>query len=256
MNAVTATEPRAQLATGGDVAAIVPQNIDEAFRLANAIFKSNMAPQSLKSAEQVMVAMIAGAELGMKPFQAVRHIAVVNNRPTLWGDGLIAVARSQGVRVKETVEGEDLNAVATCTVTRPDTGEEITRTFSASDAKKAGLWGKAGPWQQYPKRMLQMRARAFALRDGAADILNGFQVAEEVQDYTPVRDITEPRASAAEALRIEAAAPAADLEIVDQDEPEVTDAQAEEVTAQARDLFGDDATDDDFPGDRKSEGAQ
>lgn len=70
--------------------------------------------------------------------------------------------------------------------TRPDTGETIARSFSVSDAKKAGLWNKQGPWQQYPKRMLQMRARAWALRDGCADMLRGFQVREEVEDYQPI----------------------------------------------------------------------
>ena len=56
--------------------------------------------------------------------------------------------------------------------------------------KKAGLWGKAGPWSQYPKRMLQMRARSFALRDKFADALSGLLMAEEVQDYSTTVDVT------------------------------------------------------------------
>ena len=35
----------------------------------------------------------------------------------------------------------------------------VTARFSVMDAKRAGLWTKAGPWQTYPRRMLQMRAR-------------------------------------------------------------------------------------------------
>ena len=55
-------------------------------------------------------------------------------------------------------------------------------TFSEQDAKVAGLWGKSGPWKQYPKRMLQMRARGFNLRDNFADILGGLITAEEARD--------------------------------------------------------------------------
>jgi hypothetical protein len=187
--------PKPAIMAGGAVAALVPQSLDEAFRVAQAIAASGLAPKGLDRPEQVMVAIMAGAELGLAPFQALQSFAIVNNRPTLWGDGLMAVARAQGIRANETMEGEGDGTVATCAVTRPDTGEVITRSFSVADAKKAGLWGKAGPWQSYPKRMLQMRARAWALRDGCADMLRGFQVREEVEDYQPVRDVTPPRSS-------------------------------------------------------------
>jgi hypothetical protein len=55
--------------------------------------------------------------------------------------------------------------------------------FSVADAKRAGLWGKSGPWTQYPRRMLQLRARGFALRDAFPDVLKGLVTAEEAQDY-------------------------------------------------------------------------
>jgi hypothetical protein len=55
------------------------------------------------------------------------------------------------------------------------------------DAKRASLWGKSGPWTQYPKRMLQLRARGFALRDAFPDILRGLVTAEEAQDYQTAR---------------------------------------------------------------------
>jgi hypothetical protein len=59
----------------------------------------------------------------------------------------------------------------------------VTAKFSVEDAKRAGLWGKQGPWQAYPKRMMQMRARGFALRDAFPDVLKGLITAEEAQDY-------------------------------------------------------------------------
>jgi hypothetical protein len=85
--------------------------------------------------------------------------------------------------VTESVDGEGDRVVATCTAQRRGYPAPITSTFSVADAKAAGLWGKQGPWSQYPKRMLAMRARGFALRNAFADVLRGLVTAEEAQDY-------------------------------------------------------------------------
>jgi hypothetical protein len=243
---------------GANVAALIPQSLEEAFRVANAIAASSLAPRGLDRPEQILVAIMAGAELGLAPFQSLQSFAVVNGRPTLWGDGLMAVARSGGVRVKEWMEGADEAAVAHCEVTRPD-GEVIPRTFSVADAKKAGLWGKQGPWQQYPQRMLQMRARAWALRDGCADMLRGFQVREEAEDFETVRNVT-PRKGTGMRARLEARAHEVD-EPNGGFDPDFVDAHTADFTDVTDELSEPDAppaddpapdVNDDFPGDRPS----
>lgn len=176
----------ARIATGGAVQPIVPQSFEEAWRIAGALSKSGMCPKGMDTQEQALVAIMAGAEIGLAPFQAVQSFAVINNRPALWGDGMLAVVRRYGVKVEERFEGEDAAIVAVCKVTRNDTGEVIERRFTMAEAKKAGLTGKQGPWTNYPTRMLQMRARSWALRDGCADMLRGLKMVEEVQDYTEV----------------------------------------------------------------------
>lgn len=186
MNAVTTQkQPRPQIVTGGQVSALVPQSLDEAFRVATAMAASGMTPKGVDKPEQVLVAIMAGAELGFAPFQAMQSFAVINGKPNIWGDALPALLWSRGFKIKEWFDNDDEPTKAFCRITRPD-GDEIERSFSVGDAKKAGLLGKQGPWQQYQKRMLQMRARAFAARDGAADVLRGMHVAEEVQDYQPI----------------------------------------------------------------------
>lgn len=182
------------LRTGAKVAGIVPSNIEEVFRLATAVAKSGMAPRGMDKPEMITVAILHGMEIGLPPMTALNKIAVVNGRPTVWGDAVPALLWSRGFKLDETVTDN----TATCTVIRPD-GFKITRTFSEADARKAGLWGKAGPWTQYPSRMLQMRARGLAARDGAADALAGMYLAEEAEDIQPI-DIT-PRKSSAEAKR-------------------------------------------------------
>ena len=172
------------------IQAIIPQDIQQVHTLSTAIAKSGLAPSTMRDVEKIMVAIMHGLEIGMPPMQAIQKIAVINGRPALWGDALPALLWARGFKIIEAVA----DGVATCTVVRPD-GDRITRTFTTEDAKKAGLLGKPGPWQQYPDRMLQMRARAFAARDGAADALSGLYVAEELADAPEAVDITPKRKS-------------------------------------------------------------
>lgn len=164
-------------------------NMDEAFQFANMLSQSGMVPKIYtgKPAD-IVIAMQMGSELGLKPLQSLQNIAVVNGRPTIWGDAVVAICQNSGLL--EDIQEEVTDSYATVTVTR--TGQSPhTVTFSMDDAKKAGLAGKAGPWSQYPKRMMKNRARAFALRDKFADVLSGFGITEEEKDR--VLDVTPSR---------------------------------------------------------------
>ncbi len=157
-----------------------PQTFDQALTFAGYLADSDMVPKDFKGKPgNCLIAMQWGMEIGLKPLQAMQNIAVINGRPSLWGDALIALARSSSVC--EYILEEDNGDTATCTVKRRGEPQQ-SRTFSMADAKLAGLLGKAGPWTQYPKRMRQMRARAFAIRDVFPDVLKGLAVAEESQD--------------------------------------------------------------------------
>lgn len=193
----------AVIRAGGGVQAILPQSFEDAWRIAGALAASGMTPKDISTQEKVLAVIMAGAEIGMAPFQALQSFAVINGRPALWGDGMLATVRKYGVRVAEHLVGSGDDMVATCVVDRPDTGETITRTFSVANAKRAGLWGKQGPWSAYPERMLQMRARAWALRDGCADMLRGMKMAEEAQDVEVIADepIAEPTINSSQAKK-------------------------------------------------------
>lgn len=141
---------------------------------------SDMVPKDYKGkSENILVAIQWGFEIGLKPLQALQNIAVINGRPSVWGDAALAIVRGSGLLeyIHERTEGE----TAICQIKRKNEPEHI-QTFSMEDAKKAGLLGKQGPWSQYPQRMLQMRARGFALRDVFTDVLKGIATTEEVLD--------------------------------------------------------------------------
>lgn len=169
----------------------LPTSFDQAERFAEKIASSAICPTAFKGKPgDVFVAMQMGAEVGLSPMAAIQNIAVINGRPSLYGDALLGVIRAhkhcQGVR--EWMDGsiENNNAIAYCAITRKGQQEEV-RSFSMVQAKKAGLLNKAGVWSQYPERMLQMRARGFCARDVFADALRGLHCAEEVQDYIDVQ---------------------------------------------------------------------
>ena len=165
------------------ISVLVPQTLDDVYRLASAIAQSGLAPQQMKTPEALTVAILTGLELGLPPMFAINKIAVINGRPTLWGDAIPGILWSRGFKLDEDIGGDGDKRAAVCVVTRPD-GSRIKREFSIADAKAAKLWGKPGPWTQFPDRMLSMRARSFAARDGAADVLGGLYVAEEIDGGT------------------------------------------------------------------------
>lgn len=157
-----------------------PQNFDQALTFSKYLADSDLVPKDFKGKPgNCLIAMQWGAELGLKPLQSLQNLAVINGRPALWGDAVIALVLASPVC--EYVNEDDDGQTAYCRVKRKG-GVEQVRSFSMEDAQRAGLTGKQGPWTQYPKRMRQMRARAFALRDVFPDVLRGMPVAEELQD--------------------------------------------------------------------------
>lgn len=162
------------------------ENFEHYMNVATQLSKSSLVPKNMigKPAD-ILLAMEMGLQLGIPMTQAIQDIAVINGKPCLYGDGLLAAV--QGHKDYEWIEeaiikepGESRRAV--CVMKRKN-HEPREVEFTVADAKKAGLWGKPGPWSQYPDRMLQMRARGFCIRDTFADALRGIKTEEEVNDY-------------------------------------------------------------------------
>jgi len=162
------------------------QTMGEAMQFAQMVAKSDFAPKDFKGKpESCLLAIQHGSEVGLSPMQSLQSIACINGRPSVWGDAALALVMGSPVceYVRERVEGDGDAMVAICEAKRRSYPEANITKFSMADAKRAGLAGKAGPWTQYPKRMLQLRARGFALRDAFPDVLKGLITAEEAQDY-------------------------------------------------------------------------
>lgn len=177
---------------------VVPADFEGIQRMSKWLMEAGCAPESVKGIGQCMAIIGYGMSIGLSALASLRSIMLVRGIPTIWGDAALALVRRSPLcgGVREWMEaGADADSQrANCECKRwtkqPDGAfreETIVYSFSVADAKKAGLWGKTGPWTQHPKRMLKYRARAFCLRDAFPDVLNGLYITEEIDDGEPSR---------------------------------------------------------------------
>jgi hypothetical protein len=206
---------------------LAPRNMTEAMEFAKMMAGSEIVPKDYKGKPgDILVAVAMGNEVGFKPLQSLQSIACINGRPSIWGDGALALVRKSGLLEEHDEDDATIalkNKIGRCRVKRkgsppcPKDPKDpagrclnqkanvaaaccCQRTFSLDDANRAGLIVRAeggndakgkGPWITYPGRMLMMRARSWAIRDTFPDVLKGLQVTEEVQDYEVIHTTTE-----------------------------------------------------------------
>ena len=163
-------------------------SLEDAFRFANAIVASGFAPRGMEKPEAVLVAIQLGAELGLTPMAALQNTAVINGRPAIYGDAALALVRASGLL--ESFAEEEVGEAGKDSFGVRVTAARRSETFTIGDAKAAKLWGKSGPWTDYPRRMLKFRARGFVLRDVFGDVLKGLRTVEEVRDFPEERNVT------------------------------------------------------------------
>lgn len=188
---------------------------DRVLALAKLLYDGGMCNKHITKPAQLAARIFAGHEVGLKPVQSVNWIAIMGGRAVIWGDAALALVRMSGMLdgdITETYEGEGDERRAVCVTKRKGAVCQRVTTFSVADAKKAGLWGKQGPWTEYPDRQLMWRARGWNLRDNFNDVLCGLGIAEEEMDVPqPVRQLNVPAPlppTAAEAVEDATAQPA------------------------------------------------
>jgi len=162
-------------------------SFDELEKVAKLILKAGAAPKGVSNPDTIAYMILRGREVGLGPTASMDSIKIIGGKATLYGDAALALVRASGLleMIVEKIEGTGEDRIAVCTTRRKgETADKVT-CFTVGDAKKAKLWGKSGPWTEYPERMLMFRARGFALRDHFGDVLLGLITAEEAED-TPV----------------------------------------------------------------------
>jgi len=166
-------------------------------KLSGQFSNSSMVPSAYRNEPgNVIVALAAGMPLGLSPLACLQSVAVINGKPTLYGDAPIAqvLAHPSLLSIVEdtsgTISAGDREHVITIKrKLRSGETQSTKRSFGIQDAKLAKLWGKTGPWVQYPDRMLFNRARALAVRDAFADVLQGTTFAADNTEPEVVKAI-------------------------------------------------------------------
>ncbi len=176
---------------------LIGGTLEDQWRIASAYARSGMLPKAFKTPDQVLVGLQFCAELGLRPLLAMRQIAVINGTPSLFGDLPLACVRNSGL-LEEITEylvdekGERIDfrktpkavwVAAVCEIKRKGQAKKEF-TYSIDDAKAAKLWG-TNVWSVHPKRMAQMRARNWLLKDEFGDVLGGAPIAEYDYNVSP-----------------------------------------------------------------------
>jgi hypothetical protein len=155
-------------------------SIDDVTRLATIAVKSKLT--KLGMVEEAAVILMTGRELGLAPMQSLRGIYVVDGKPTLSSDMMVAVIRKSGqCETWRVVE----STAERCTITTRRKGEnaDATRTWTRADADRAGVTHK-DPWRKYPAAMLRHRCAADLARQEYPDVLLGLYDPDEM-DASP-----------------------------------------------------------------------
>ena len=166
---------------------IMPATLHDKMEMAEVFVKSNLMPRGLDKPEKVVIALEMGHELGLPPLIAIMNIAVINSKPTLKADMMVALALRSGkiedIRIsfigKE--HENDENYGCRVTIKRKDIKTLFKATFTRRDAKVAGLSFKDN-WQKYERRMLKHRAMAFCIRDSLPEIFAGIYLPDELEN--------------------------------------------------------------------------
>lgn len=171
-----------------------PKTPAELFALAEYVAKSDLVPKDFKDKPaNCAIAIAMGMEVGLAWGQALQSIAVINGRPSIWGDAALALVMAHP-QFEAIDENESNDGAGVCILKRRGMPPRRSE-FTVEMARTAGLLGK-DTYRQHLGRMLQRRARARAIADLFPDALKGMAVREDNEpiDVTPVPVTGEPPA--------------------------------------------------------------
>ena len=149
--------------------------VDQIERMAQAFAKSGLF--GIKTPEQGIALMLIAQAEGMHPAIAARDFHIVQNRPALKADAMLARFQAAGGKVSW---GAYTDTEVTGTFSHPQ-GGSVTLTWTIAQAKAAGLANK-DVWKQYPRAMLRARVISEGIRTVYPGVSVGVYTPEEITD--------------------------------------------------------------------------
>ena len=179
-----------------------------AHKLATVLCNTAMVPATFRGKpDDGAAAILYGAEVGLKPQQALQQVFVVHGQPAIYARTMVALLKAKGYRF-ETVSTSDEAVTVRATSPR---GEVEESTWTIDRAKKAGYTSNK-KYTSDPQAMLYAKAASEVSRKIAPDVLLGIKYAAEDLELEPVKvtatrmDTPAPQGRGADAVRAALAA--------------------------------------------------
>lgn len=155
------------------------QEADLAYQMAQKLAGTSFVPQSLRGKPgDIAAAILAGAELGLKPMATLKSIDIIQGTPALRAHAMRAVLQGQGHEI-ELVDSTDTRCVMRGRRAGSEAWQQVEWTIDR--ARLMGLLNK-DQWKKNPKGMLVARATGDVSRLIASDALHGMPyVSEELE---------------------------------------------------------------------------
>ena len=144
-------------------------------RMAVAVAKSGLF--GVKTPDQAMALMLIAQAEGLHPAIAARDYHVINGRPALKADAMLARFQANGGSVKWTAYTDERVAAV---ISHPQ-GGSVEIEWTLKQAERAGLT-KNPTWRQYPRQMLRSRVISEGVRTVFPGVAVGALTVEEVND--------------------------------------------------------------------------
>lgn len=152
-------------------------------KMAEAIAGSGLF--GLKTPQQALALGLLCQAEGRHPAEAARDYHVIQGRPTLKADTMLARFQSAGGRVEWPVY-TDRKVVG---VFSHPSGGTLTLDWDWERAKSAGLASR-DTWKQYPRQMLRARVISEAIRTILPGVLSGCYLPDELPEMPLTATVT------------------------------------------------------------------
>jgi len=169
-------------------------------QMAGAIAQSGLF--GMKDKNSVLALMAVAQAEGLHPATAARDFHIIQGRPALKADAMLARFQNAGGKVEWK---EYTDERVTGLFSHPN-GGELAVTWTIEQAQRIGLVKPGSGWQKFPRAMLRSRCISEGIRSVFPGSVTGFYSPEEVADFEPqTKDLgkVEVVAKAAEPVTIE-----------------------------------------------------
>lgn len=176
------------------------------------LIREGMVSSTFKTPQQLVIGIQLAKSLSIDPAVALGMMYVIKGKPSLFGDGPLSLIKRSPLYggAREFYVDKDINEIcfknknlnaevyaAVIQIKRTGFDEIQEDFFTVDDMNKAGVhlnkYGEKDTWKKYLRIMLRYRARSLAIKSLFPDLLNGINISEHMDNFTPeVPEINNP----------------------------------------------------------------